>query len=71
MDKVEATRDRLKGILEIGIKHSRKHSEDLQKLGLEARAQADMAISEGLLQAAELSQRLASKLEEITAKIGK
>jgi uncharacterized membrane protein len=70
MSETRTFRERLKGILEIGIEHSYKHSEDLRKLGLEARIEADEALAEGLLEAAEMSQALASKLKELLERIG-
>jgi hypothetical protein len=42
----------------------------LRKLGLEAKTNDDAAIAEGLLEAAELSQALASKLKELVERIG-
>jgi hypothetical protein len=70
MSDTRTFKERLKGILEIGVEHSHKHSEDLRKLSLEAKAEGDIAVAEGLFEAAEMSQALASKLKELVERIG-
>jgi hypothetical protein len=70
MNQATIFKESLKKILTIGIEHSDKHQEDLKRLAVEARLKDSEELSQGLLQAAELAEALASKLKEITEKIG-
>jgi len=70
MNQATIFKESLKKILTIGIEHSDKHQEDLKRLAVEARLKDSEELSQGLIQAAELAEALASKLKEITEKIG-
>jgi hypothetical protein len=63
-------KERLKPILGVGIEHCQQHADDLRGLAEEARTQGDARLAEALLEAAHLSQALASKLKEIAKEIG-
>lgn len=69
MNQATIFKESLKKILTIGIEHSDKHQEDLKRLAVEARLKDSEELNQGLLQAAELAEALASKLKEITEKI--
>lgn len=69
MNQAAIFKESLKEILTIGIEHSEKHCEDLKRLAVEASLKDSEELSQGLLQAAELAEALASKLKEITEKI--
>jgi len=69
MNQATIFKESLKKILTIGIEHSDKHQEDLKRLAVEASLKDSEELSQGLLQAAELAEALASKLKEITEKI--
>ena len=70
MNQATIFKESLKKILTIGIEHSDKHQEDLKRLAVEASLKDSEELSQGLLQAAELAEALASKLKEIAEKIG-
>ncbi|OIP26086.1 MAG: hypothetical protein COY46_02900 [Chloroflexi bacterium CG_4_10_14_0_8_um_filter_46_9] len=70
MNQATIFKESLKKILTIGIEHSDKHQEDLKRLAVEARLKDSEELNQGLLQAAELAEALASKLKEIAEKIG-
>ena len=70
MNQATIFKESLKKILTIGIEHSDKHQEDLKRLAVEASLKDSEELNQGLLQAAELAEALASKLKEIAEKIG-